>query len=48
MKNTYRTIDIKSEYLLKEKQSKFYGYAFPVSDTEKIKYYIQSLMSKDL
>ena len=46
MKNTYRTIDIKSEYLLKEKQSKFYGYAFPVSDTEKIKYYIQSLQKK--
>ena len=46
MKNTYRTIDIKSEYLLKEKQSKFYGYAFPVSDTEKIKYCIQSLQKK--
>ena len=46
MKNTYRTIDIKSDYLLKEKQSKFYGYAFPVSDTEKIKFYIESLMKK--
>ena len=46
MKNTYRTIDIKSEYLLKEKQSKFYGYAFPVSNTEKIKFYIQSLQKK--
>ena len=46
MKNTYRTIDIESKYLLKEKQSKFYGYAFPVSDTEKIKYYIQSLQKK--
>ena len=46
MKNTYRTIDIKSEYLLKEKQSKFYGYAFAVTDTEKIRYYIQSLQKK--
>ena len=46
MKNTYRTIDIKSDYLLKEKQSKFYGYAFPVSDTEKIKFYIESLQKK--
>jgi len=46
MKNTYQTIDIKSEYLLKEKQSKFYGYAFPVSNTEKIKFYIQSLQKK--
>ena len=46
MKNTYRTIDIESDYLLKEKQSKFYGYAFPVSNTEKIKFYIQSLQKK--
>ena len=46
MKNTYRTIDIESEYLLKEKQSKFYGYAFHVSNTEKIKFYIQSLQKK--
>lgn len=37
MKNTYRTIDIKSECLLKEKQSKFYGYAFPISDIESVK-----------
>ena len=34
MKNTYRTIDVKSECLLKEKQSKFYGYAFPFSDID--------------
>tara|TARA_B100000768_G_scaffold71660_1_gene68668 strand:+ start:82 stop:675 length:594 start_codon:yes stop_codon:yes gene_type:complete len=46
MKNTYRTIGIKSDYLLKEKQSKFYGYAFPVSNTEKIKLYIESLQKK--
>ena len=46
MKNTYRTINISSDYLLKEKQSKFYGYSFPVSDTEKIKFYIGSLQKK--
>ena len=46
MKNTYRTIDIKSDYLLKEKQSKFYGYAFPVSDTKKIKSFIALLQKK--
>ena len=46
MKNTYRTIDIESNYLLKEKQSKFYGYAFPVSNTDKIKFYIHSLQKK--
>ena len=43
MKNTYRTIDIKSECLLKEKQSKFYGYAFPISDIEFVKSSIDSL-----
>ena len=46
MKNTYRTIDIESNYLLKEKQSKFYGYAFPVSNSDKVKFYIQSLQKK--
>ena len=43
MKNTYRTIDIKSECLLKEKQSKFHGYAFPISDIESVKSSIDSL-----
>ena len=46
MKNTYRTIDIESDYLLKEKQSKFYGYAFPVSNSDKVKFYIKSLQKK--
>ena len=46
MKNTYRTIDIKSDYLLKEKKSKFYGYAFPVSSIKKIKFHIESLQRK--
>ena len=43
MKNTYRTIDVKSESLLKEKQSKFYGYAFPILDIESVKSSIDSL-----
>ena len=43
MKNTYRTINIKSEHLLKEKQSKFFGYAFPVSNVEMIKNEIEKL-----
>ena len=43
MKSTYRTINIKSESLIKEKQSKFYGYAFPISDIESVKSSIDSL-----
>ena len=46
MKNTYRTINISSDYLLKEKKSKFYGYSFPVSDTKKIKSFIELLQEK--
>ena len=46
MINTYRTININSDYLLKEKQSKFYGYSFPVSDTKKIKSFIALLQKK--
>ena len=46
MINTYRTINISSDYLLKEKQSKFYGYSFPVSDTKKIKSFIALLQKK--
>ena len=34
---------MKSECLLKEKQSKFYGYAFPISDIESVKSSIDSL-----
>lgn len=43
MKNTYRTIERNSEYLFKEKQSKFFGYAFPVSEIQIIKIYIDKL-----
>lgn len=43
MKNTYRTIKRNSEYLFKEKQSKFFGYAFPVSEIQIIKTHINKL-----
>ena len=43
MGNTYRTISTNSEYLLKEKQSKFFGYAFPISDIEEVKMSINKL-----
>ena len=43
MKKTYRTININSEYLLKEKQSKFFGFAFPVSEIQAIKTHIDKL-----
>ena len=43
MKKTYRTININSESLLKEKQSKFFGFAFPVSEIQAIKKHIDKL-----
>ena len=43
MKKTYRTININSESLLKEKQSKFFGFAFPVSEIQAIKIHIDKL-----
>jgi len=43
MKKTYRTININSESLFKEKQSKFFGFAFPVSEIQAIKTHIDKL-----
>ena len=43
MENTFRTISASSQYLLKEKQSKFFGYAFPVSEIEEVKISIEQL-----
>ena len=43
MENTFRTISASSQYLLKEKQSKFFGYAFPVSEIEGVKSSIEKL-----
>ena len=46
-KDTYKTISKPShEVLLKEKGSKFFGYAFPVSNEEQIKEYIDTLKKK--
>jgi len=43
-KDTYKTIDIASEEVLfKDKNSKFYGYAFPVLNEDEIKQHIDTL-----
>ena len=47
MKDTYKTISKPSEEVLfKEKNSKFYGYAFPVSSEEEVKQYLEELKKK--
>ena len=44
MKDTFKTIAFPSpEILFKEKNSKFYGYAFPVSNEEEIKFHLYNL-----
>lgn len=44
IKDIYKTIEIKTEEILfKEKSSKFFGYAFPVTTTIEIKTYIDQL-----
>ena len=44
MNDTYKTIEKRSEEILfKEKNSKFYGYAFPVTSEEEIKNHLDSL-----
>ena len=44
MKDTYKTIDTPSaEILFKEKNSKFFGYAFPASSQENVKTILESL-----
>ncbi|MEO0037140.1 MAG: hypothetical protein RIQ59_351, partial [Bacteroidota bacterium] len=44
MQDTYKTIATASEEILfKEKNSKFFGYAFPVSTEEEIKNYLEIL-----
>jgi uncharacterized YigZ family protein len=43
-KDTYKTIDQPTEEILyKEKNSKFFGCAFPVNTTDEIKFYIEQL-----
>ncbi len=44
IKDTYKTIESPSEEILfKEKNSKFFGYAFPISTTDEIKIHIDQL-----
>ncbi len=44
MKDTYRTIESPSqETLFKEKGSKFFGYAFPISEEEEVKLFLEQL-----
>jgi len=46
-KDTYKTIEFATEeILLKEKNSKFFGYAFPLSIEEEVKVHIESLRKK--
>lgn len=43
-KDTYKTITKPSEEVLfKDRNSKFFGYAFPITNKEEAKYYIESL-----
>ena len=47
LKDTYRTIDAPTEEILfKEKNSKFYGYAFPVSKEKEIKTHLEHLKKR--
>ena len=47
MKDTYKTISKPSEEVLfKEKNSKFFGYAFPVTSEEEAKTHIEELKKK--
>ncbi len=49
MKDTYKTIAFASdEILFKEKNSKFYGYAFPASNEDQIKIHLEELKKKHL
>lgn len=44
VKDTYRTIaEPSNEVLFKEKNSKFYGYAFPIQNEEEVKHHLEQL-----
>ncbi len=46
-KDTYKTIEFETdEILLKEKNSKFFGYAFPIKSEEEVKLHIELLHKK--
>lgn len=47
IKDTYKTINQPTEEILfKEKNSKFFGYAFPVTTTDEVKIYIEQLIKQ--
>ncbi|CAM1333187.1 IMPACT family protein [Tenacibaculum aestuariivivum] len=47
IKDTYKTIDVSSEEtLFKDRNSKFFGYAFPVSSEDEVKEAIEGLRKK--
>ena len=47
IKDTYRTLDFPSEEILfKEKNSKFFGYAFPISSEDEIKTILENLRNQ--
>ena len=47
MDDTYKTIEIPSkETLFKDRNSKFYGYAFPVANEDAVKSYLELLRKK--
>jgi uncharacterized YigZ family protein len=46
-KDTYKTIEIPTENILfKDKNSKFYGYAFPVENEDEVKLHLETLKMK--
>lgn len=47
IKDTFKTLAYPSEEILfKEKNSKFYGYAYPITSEEEIKYFLEILRKK--
>ena len=49
LKDTYKTITKASEEVLfKDRNSKFFGYAFPVKDEEEIKEHLEELKKKKM
>ncbi len=47
IKDTYKTIDIPNEEVLfKDKNSKFFGYAYPIASEDDVKKHIESLKKK--
>ncbi|MCF7568169.1 YigZ family protein [Sabulilitoribacter arenilitoris] len=46
-KDTYKTIETNTEAILfKDKNSKFFGYAYPITSEDEVKYYIKKLKER--